>query len=134
MYGVALAGRKPAAMRVHNGDKKLFLLSTPCIVNRRPAPFPTPIFSYYLALGNSLPRFPIFCTRRLPPLISITSPLLVSITSLQPTFSSTSHVWVWVGRTPVWEASASDSKKSPLLIVTTNPWGGVISTSHRLRT
>jgi hypothetical protein len=58
LYGVALAGRKPAAMRVHDRDKKLFLLSTPCTVNRRPVPFPTPTFSYYLALGSSSPHSP----------------------------------------------------------------------------
>jgi hypothetical protein len=90
LYEVALADRKPAAMWVHDGDKKLFPLSTPCTVNRRP--LPNPNFQLLPCAKQFIASFPIFSTRRLPPLISITSPLLVSITSPPPAFADTTHV------------------------------------------
>jgi hypothetical protein len=106
----ALAGRKPVAMRVHDGDKNLFPLSTPCIVNRRP--LPNANFQLLPCARQFIASFPIFFTRRLQPLVSIISPLLVSIASPPPAFAGTCHVWVWVGRTPRGEASASDSEKA----------------------
>jgi hypothetical protein len=97
---IALAGRKPAAMRAHGGDKILFPLLVQWTA-AAPLPFPMPTSTYYPALGSSSPHSPSSPQHRCAlsfPFHHITASL--SIMSPPPAFAGIGHVWVWVGQTP----------------------------------